>query len=333
MLPQSLIDLLPAPPSTPSGLEANALPTGIAGLDEGLLGRGLPRGRLTEIVGARGSGKATLLRRIVEESLGRSGWVAYIDASRTLAPRDWAHLAADDGLWMIRPTDPARAAWCADVLLRCGAFALVVIDSGPVLSRGVAVRLTRLARESASALIVAGDDERASLLGGAVRLRVKRPDSGSGGQRGRASVSWRPAGGGTRPPPAGRAEHTERRIVVVVEKGGIHRTVEVSCAIGVARRLCTHSQVPDRRGVAGRQTGRPGSERRAAPVALPEGGARDVGRGARGAGGERPNESAGIRVLPRKRRCAEPAYGRDLVPSLAPAPSPLLPPPSSLALG
>ncbi len=41
-----------------------------------------------------------------------------------------------------------------------------------------------------------------------------------------------------------------RTIAVRVEKGGTLRTVEVRCAIGVARRLCTHPEVPDRRGVA-----------------------------------------------------------------------------------
>src|SRR5206468_12633906 len=87
---------------------------------------------------------------------------------------DWARLGDHAGLWMIRPRDPSRAAWSADVLLRCGAFALVVIDSAPVVSRGVAVRLTRLARESGAALIVASDEGSGSLVGGAVRLRVQR---------------------------------------------------------------------------------------------------------------------------------------------------------------
>ena len=40
------------------------------------------------------------------------------------------------------------------------------------------------------------------------------------------------------------------RSLVRVEKGGTLRTVEVSCAVAVARRLCTHPEVPDRRGVA-----------------------------------------------------------------------------------
>src|SRR5215467_3320520 len=121
MLPQSLVDLLPLtfPLSAPAGADARTLPTSVESLDAGLAGGGLPRGRLTEIIGTRGSGKATLLRQIVEQTLSEAGWVAYIDATRTLAPRDWAHLGDEEGLWMIRPRDPARAAWCADVLLRC----------------------------------------------------------------------------------------------------------------------------------------------------------------------------------------------------------------------
>jgi energy-coupling factor transporter ATP-binding protein EcfA2 len=325
MLPQSLVDLLPVPLSAPPGSGASALPTGVEELDEGLLGKGLPRGRLTEIIGARGSGKATLIRHIVGQTLARSGWVACIDASRTLAPRDWAHLADSEELWMIRPTDPARAAWCADVLLRCGAFALVVIDSAPILTRSVAVRLTRLARESGAALVVARDDDRASMLGGAVRLRVKRPEAGA--RRARSLDVLRSSAGGTRPPPSGSPEHAERRMLIVIEKGGIHRIVEVSCAIGVARRLCAHSQVPDRRGVARRPEGGPGSDRRAAPVALPERG----GRGERGEG--TPNESRVSRVLPRKRRCAEPQLGQRDRLTAPPLPLPHLALSSYLALG
>ena len=303
MLPQSLVDLLPHPLPAASA-EGRTLPTGVDALDARLVGGGLPRGRLTEVVGARGSGKATLLRQIVARTLSEAGWAAYIDATRTLAPRDWAHLGSE-GLWMIRPRDPSRAAWCADVLLRCGAFALVVIDSGPVLSRAVAVRLTRLARESGAALVIAGEAGRTSLVGGAVRLCVTRD---GGRLESRVARSQRiphpaspvphPASRVPRPVPRDHPPPT-RRITVVVEKGGAgnHRTVEVNCAIGVARRLCTHPEVPDRRGVARRQTGRPGSERRATHAAVPS----------HGAGV--PNEAAGAgRVLGRKRRCAEPEF-------------------------
>ncbi|HEY2377671.1 MAG TPA: hypothetical protein VGH98_16985 [Gemmatimonadaceae bacterium] len=286
MLPQTLVDFLPLPLSAPASAGVRTLSTGVEALDAGLSDGGLPRGRLTEVVGARGSGKATLLRQIVEQTLSEAGWVAYIDATRTLAASDWAHLGDEEGLWMVRPRDPSRAAWCADVLLRCGAFALVIIDSAPVLSRGVAVRLTRLARESGAALVIAGEEGSGSLLGGAVRLHVER-EAGGGGRRGRGLAPRR------HPPP-------DRRMTIVVEKGGggTHRTVEVSCAIGVARRLCTYPEVPDRRGVARRTAGGSGSERRPAALAVPSSGATG------------PNDSSGAtRVLARKRRCAEPAFG------------------------
>jgi hypothetical protein len=179
----------------------------------------------------------------------------------------------------------------------------VVIDSGPVLSRGVAVRLTRLARESGAALVIAGEEGCTSLVGGAVRLRVARGAGRGTRDAGRADFSRletsrvpRPTSRAPAPAPRDHPPPT-RRMTIVVEKGGggIHRIVEVNCAIGVARRLCTHPEVPDRRGVARRQAGRPGSERRATPAAVP-------GHGAA------PNEAAGGRVLARKRRCAEPEF-------------------------
>ena len=224
-----LVRLLPPPAAaTP------ALPTGIVSLDAALLGGGLPRGRLTELVGSTGSGKTTLARAIVEATVSAHGWVAYIDATRTLDARDWVHLGDAEGMWTIRPHDATRAAWCADVLLRSGAFALVVLDSAPLLSRAVAVRLTRLARESNAAFVVMGDRiGGATQLGGAVRLVVERRTTRT---KGREDERTR--------------ESTTHTIGVRVEKGGTLRTVEVSCAIAVARRLCTHPEVPDRRGVA-----------------------------------------------------------------------------------
>jgi len=202
--------LLPAPLP-----QATGMPTGIDALDAVLASGGLPRGRLTEVIGA--TGKLSLLRRVVCAAIERDEWVAYIDASRTLAPRDWTDLA-DMGFWIVRPPEAAKAAWCADVLVRSAAFSLVVLDSAPPISRAVAVRLTGLARESNAAFVTVGSAS-ATRLGGAVRLRV----------------------------------HRRRQCLrITVEKGSsrLQHVVEVSCASRVARRLCTHSEVPDRRGVA-----------------------------------------------------------------------------------
>ena len=228
-----LVQLLP-----PTAPVAPALPTGIAALDAALLGGGLPRGRLTELVGSTGSGKTTLARAIVESTIAAHGWVAWIDAQRTLDARDWVHLGEAEGMWIIRPHDPLRAAWSADILLRSSAFALVVLDGAPTLSKAAAVRLTGLARESNAAFVLLGDRAgSASQLGGAVRLLVERRRP----QAGNRSV---------RLPDSTTSNDTTHTIGVKVEKGGTLRTVEVSCAIAVARRLCTHPEVPDRRGVA-----------------------------------------------------------------------------------
>ena len=244
---ESLRALLPAPLPVAPGL-----PTGLDALDAVLASDGLPRGRLTEIVGA--SGKLTLLRQVVDAAVARGEWVAYIDASRTLAPRDWAHLANAEGVWMVRPPAPVKAAWCADVLLRSAAFSLVVLDSAPAISRAIAVRLTGLARDSNAAFVVVGDGGGGggggggipagpTKLGGAVRLRVSR---------------------------------RRQRLRIAIEKGGragvgrisrLQQVVEVGCANGVARRLCTYPEVPDRRGAARATAGKGKPGRRAATPA------------------------------------------------------------------
>lgn len=235
--------------------EGSALPTGIAPLDRVLRGGGLPRGRVTELVGARSSGRTTMLRRLVAETAERGLWVAYVDAGRTLAARDWARVRGEGGdeVWMIRPPSASRAAWCADVLLRSGAFGLVVLDGAPRLRAPVAVRLGRLARETGTALLVTADAEGGAGGGGAeaalpaaVRLRVARLPArrgAPGGMEGPALVE-------------------RRRIAITVEKGGLRRKVEVCYDIGLASRLCAHPEVGDRRGGGGRgrgaETGRRG---------------------------------------------------------------------------
>jgi hypothetical protein len=258
--------------------------TGLAALDEALASHGgVPRGRLTEVVGPAGSGVTTLARRLVRGALAAGAWVAVVDATRTLAPRDWATPAG--GLWVVRPEEPARAAWCADVLLRSGAFGLVVLDGAPVLSRAVALRLLQLARDADAALVLTGGGTRASDLGGALRLRLR---AGDGPPR------WRAPG-----------VLAERRMAVTVEKGGIHRTLEVSCAVGVARRLCAHPEVPDRRPVAGAPGG-------GGPDGRPPGRG-GAGGAAAGAGLGADGAAPGAALSPpvrRGRRAAEPSLGR-----------------------
>jgi hypothetical protein len=210
-------------------------------------------------------------------------WVAVIDGSRTLVPREWAEAGDSGRLWVIRPPAAVKSAWCADILLRSGAFNLVVLDSAPALPRAVAVRLTRLAKEHDVALVVVGDTP---VIGSAVRLRVKRRNPEGMGQR--------------------IAIHTpcpmpHALITILIDKGGLQHAVEVSCAIEMARRLRAHSEVPDRRGVATRN-------RRGEKVDSPH--RRSSGAGTVPPDSEREaDQQRSGATLPRKRRFAE-AYAR-----------------------
>jgi recombination protein RecA len=233
------------------------LPTGIATLDAVLPNNGLPRGRLTEIIGTPGSGRTTVARHLVAATLQAGWWVAYVDATRTLAARDWAEFSAHDGLWVVRPEDPARGAWCADVLLRSGAFGLVILDGAPALPRPVAVRLVRLARASDAALVLIAPNGAHAGVAGALQLRVQRvrmrkPKTNAFDLTARLEKQF--------PAPASASRTEPRRLLISVEKGGPPERVEVECAGDepqyvtrtAAHRVREDSQVPDRRGVARR---------------------------------------------------------------------------------
>ncbi len=289
----------------PPRVDAGVIPTGIVELDAALSGGGIPRGRLTELTGPRGGGKTTLVRELVAAAIASRRWVAYVDASRTLSPRDWVAEGASGLLWVVRPRDSARGAWCADVLLRSSAFGLVVLDGAPVITRAMAVRLTRLAQESDAAFVLmrdADDRSRGQVVASAVRLRLAERAGGRQGNAGRGFAS------------------TMRAITVVVEKGGPFRSMEVSCVIDVARRLCAHAEVPDRRGVAlrNRRGERAGSDVPGARRSVAAGVRRDS-RGNGDSGRDRDGPVSGTAATPvlggstlaHKRRCAEPVVRRD----------------------
>lgn len=278
-LRQQLAAILPPPRAG----DAATIPTGVEALDHALTDGGVPAGRLTEIQGARGSGRTTLVRHLVMTAIEGRRWVAVIDGSRTLAPREWAEAGRSGRLWVIRPPSADQSAWCADILLRSGAFSLVVLDGAPSLPRQVAVRLTRLAKEHDVALVVVGDH---SVIGSALRLRVQR----ARGHRPEARRSTAES----------RIANHESRITIRIDKGGTQHAVEVSCAIEVARRLRAHPEVPDRRGVATRN-------RRGEKVASPH--RRESG--GKGREAEQPQPPQSGATLPRKRRFGEAYATRD----------------------
>lgn len=152
--------------SAPPGAVA---PTGVEPLDDLLPRGGLPRGEGTEWLGPRSCGKTALLRTALERLRAGGEPVALVDAARTLYAPDWEGVGEGDGLfWVVRPPSEGEAAWCADLLLRSGAFGAVALLSATALSRSTAVRLQRLAEEAGAVLVVAGGLPVASL-----RLRFR----------------------------------------------------------------------------------------------------------------------------------------------------------------
>ena len=306
-----------------------SLATGLASLDA-LLNGGLPRGRLSELQAPRGQGRTTLLRALVAHTLAAGRWVAIVDAQRTLAPADWARLASpsasgpgsigrtpppsrtgagspDDTsrLAVIRPTDPGRAPWCADVLLRSGAYALVVLDGVPALSRSTILRLTRLAHDRQVVFLLAADAETATpTVGASVRLgiRIESPDEDKMSRQWRDTRALkrtiRLVGKGVPAqldPPDPTLPTPGAMLAVTVAKGGPPATTRLPYVITVPRRLGCHAEVPDRRGVARRVA--------AAPAA--------TGAGAATAGVAPVAKSIGrVDRSPHARRAGESRYGR-----------------------
>lgn len=209
--------------------------TGVAALDRAL-GGGIPRGRVTELTGALAVGKTALVRRLAAAVLQGGGWVAWIDVGRTLAPATLAGLGKRLVVIRLTHAQRHRAAWTADLLLRSGVFGLVVIDEPPALSRVHGVRLAQLARERDAACVVLSSqragESRGSRLAGTLRLRMQLRL------------------------PASRVTASDARpntVRVVVERGGPglpHQSVEVDRVVILARRVCAHPEIPDRRGVA-----------------------------------------------------------------------------------
>ena len=228
-------------------------PTGLPALDAAL-GGGIPRGRITELTGPLAVGKTAILRPVVARVLTTGAWVAWIDAGRTLTPAPWADLG--ERFVVIRLPDAKRAAWTADLLLRSGVFGLVVLDGAPPLSRVHGVRLAQLARERDAACVVLEHvipgETRLQRLAGTVRLRVglsTPPSMRPHGERRTPTLQL--------PPPAPRSSPSSLPpapcSLILVEKGASRGTsavpIEVPRVVVLARRVCAHSEIPDRRGV------------------------------------------------------------------------------------
>lgn len=111
------------------------VPTGVRALDAAL-GGGLPAGRLTELVSATpGTGGQTILAQLLRATRAARQRVALIDGADGFAPSEIPPDALRHLVW-VRGRNTADAFTAADLLVRDGNYAVVVLDL-----RGLAERL------------------------------------------------------------------------------------------------------------------------------------------------------------------------------------------------
>jgi RecA/RadA recombinase len=120
----------------PAGI---AVATGLAEVDA-LLGGGLPRGRLAEMLGPVSAGRTGLALAALAAATRRGEVTAWIDLEDALDPPSLEAAGADLSrvLW-VRPKTVMDGLKAADAVLDAGGFSLVVVDFGD----GPAGRLAR----------------------------------------------------------------------------------------------------------------------------------------------------------------------------------------------
>ena len=125
---------------------AGAVATGVRALDALLPGGGLPRGRL--VLWEPGGGATAMLRTASTTVIERGERSAWVDAQRVVTGDGWVR-----GPLLLRPANELDALTCAEELLRCGGFTLVVLSGvGRTLERE-AVRLSRAVKEGGGAFV------------------------------------------------------------------------------------------------------------------------------------------------------------------------------------
>jgi hypothetical protein len=96
-------------------------------LDE-LIGGGLPRGAITELISSRASvGSASLIHALIRSAYSDNYFLALIDGGDSFDPCGLENGVLRHMLW-IRCTKASEAVKAADLILRDGNFPLVIVD-------------------------------------------------------------------------------------------------------------------------------------------------------------------------------------------------------------
>jgi RecA DNA recombination protein len=188
-LDRTLTTALPAP--EPHDDDA-AAPTGITALDAHLDG-GFPRGQLSELVGRRSSGRASVLLHAIAAATTRGELVALVDALDMLDVESASATGVDlDALLWIRGHVVINPGFCRDLnqraleqairafalVLQAGNFGLVVFDAGEAppdalrrLPFTTWLRLQRMVEGTQTACLLVGSEGMARSSAG-LTLRV-----------------------------------------------------------------------------------------------------------------------------------------------------------------
>lgn len=132
---------------------ARPVSTGSATLDAALPGGGLPRGKLTAWLPSGGA--AAVLRAACRATLAAGERAAWVDGTRAVtlgwAGEEWRVGAP----LVVRPAGRTSALRSAELLLRSGAFALVVLETaaGEEPMGTETVRIARAARDGGTACV------------------------------------------------------------------------------------------------------------------------------------------------------------------------------------
>jgi recombination protein RecA len=109
--------------------------TGSISLDIALGGRGIPRGRVTELYGPESSGKTTLALHVIANAQRAGGVAAFIDAEHAL-DTTWAKRLGVDvsGLLVSQPDTGEQALDIVEMLVSSNSVDVIVVDSVAALT-------------------------------------------------------------------------------------------------------------------------------------------------------------------------------------------------------
>jgi len=168
---------------------ARLAPTGWPALDSPLHG-GLPRGHLSELIGARSSGRSAVFCRIAAAAIARGEVVALVDTHDRFDPASAEAAGVDlrSLLWVRETGNAERGLKAMHLVLQAGGFGVVAFDvadvRGPVLRQFPHTTWLRLARviEGGDTVALLLEAERLARSPGGVTIALEAPSTGLAGE-------------------------------------------------------------------------------------------------------------------------------------------------------